>query len=115
MNNNIIRIHVLRCGIVELDEALPIGDDTIILTSLPGHTQGNTGVIVRNNGKFVLITGDSAYQKESWNDLLIPGIVVNKNEALNSLKWIKKIANKENCIEILSSHDFRIKPHIIEL
>jgi len=25
MNNNIIRIHVLRCGIVELDEALPIG------------------------------------------------------------------------------------------
>jgi len=38
----------------------------------------------------MLITGDSAYQKESWNDLLIPGIVVNKNEALNSLKWIKK-------------------------
>ena len=90
-------------------------DGKINLIYLPGHTAGSTGVLIKNNGKFVLITGDAAYAHASWENLELPGIINDKVRTLRCLKWIQKLSKADNCVEILASHDPEVKPHIIEI
>ena len=37
------------------------GDGTILLLDAKGHTEGNIVVMVKNNNKFILLTGDCGY------------------------------------------------------
>lgn len=91
------------------------GDNSIVFVNLPGHTNGMTGTIIQNNNKFVLLCSDAGYMQKSWKELLIPGITVNKKKALASLKWIKEMSEKPNCIEVVANHDPELKPRTIEL
>lgn len=89
-------------------------DDKINLIYLPGHTMGSTGVLIKNNNKFAFITGDAAYTKESWQQLKLPAIVNDKDRTMRCLKYIHKLGNSEKCVEILTSHDPSIQPHVLE-
>ena len=89
-------------------------DGKINLIYLPGHTTGSTGVLIKNNGKFVFITGDAAYAKESWEKFELPSIVNDRDRTLICLKYINKLSKADNCIEILASHDPDVKPHVVE-
>ncbi len=91
------------------------GDGTIILIDLSGHSKGTMGVMVKNNSKFVIITSDSCYNKASWEELKLPGIVEDKEKAIKSLKWIQNISEDKNCIKILATHDKDVEPHVITL
>lgn len=90
-------------------------DNSVVFVSLPGHTNGMTGTIIQNKDKFVLLCSDAGYMQKSWKELIIPGITVNKQKALATLKWVKQMSEDPNCVEILANHDLDVKPHIIEL
>jgi glyoxylase-like metal-dependent hydrolase (beta-lactamase superfamily II) len=91
------------------------GDGSVLLVWLPGHSEGMTGVLVQNNSRFVLLTGDCGYAARSWQELALPGIMSDKQKMLKSLGWVKAMSERENCVEVLASHDREVKPHTIAL
>lgn len=91
------------------------GDGTINFIDLAGHSAGLTGAIIRNNGKYVIITGDACYNRHSYEDLKMPGITADADKARKSIEWVSKMSKSENCVEILASHDGEALPHSIEL
>lgn len=91
------------------------GDEKVLLIDAKGHTMGNIVVMVKNNNEFVLLTGDCGYEKDSWENLRIPGPLYNKEDMLKSLKWIQVMAHKDNRKGVFATHDSNVKPQIIEL
>ncbi|MGG7059037.1 hypothetical protein ACQPUY_14505 [Clostridium nigeriense] len=90
-------------------------DGTILILDAKGHTKGNIIVMVRNGDKFALITGDCGYAEESWKSLRIPGPLVNKNDMITSLKWVRNMAYKKESIGIFATHDPKVKESTIIL
>ncbi|MNN12641.1 N-acyl homoserine lactonase AttM [compost metagenome] len=91
------------------------GDESVVFVHTPGHSHGMVSTIVQRNGRFVLLTNDTGYARKSWEDMILPGIVVNKQQAFESLKWVKRMSLEPNCIEVIANHDPEIMPHSIEL
>lgn len=91
------------------------GDGTVLMIDANGHTEGNIVAMIKNNNKFVLLTGDCGYGKESWEKIRLPRPIVNKQNMITSLKWVQTMAKDKNCIEVLATHDPNVKPHLIEL
>lgn len=81
------------------------GDGTIQIFRSPGHTQGHQSVIVNlpNEGTFVL-TGDSCYLSENLNELVVPGIVWNSEEALKSIKKLRHLRDQKGAF-LITGHD----------
>lgn len=90
------------------------GDGKVLIVDASGHTDGNSVALIRDNEKFVLLTGDCGYAKDSWEKLRIPGPVEDSEKMIESLKWVREMAHKDECIEVLATHDPDVKPHIIE-
>ena len=91
------------------------GDGTVLMVDVAGHSKGTAATLIQNNGKFVLLTADCGYAKESWENIRLPGPLSDKKKMIDTLKWVKDMSNKEGCVEILATHDPEIKPHVIEL
>ena len=92
-----------------------LGDGSIQLINIPGHTEGLVAVKITNKkGKYVLIDSDGAYGSKSWKEMIRPGIADNRKEQLISLQWIREMSLDSSCIESLANHDVEVKPHIIE-
>ncbi|GGH20774.1 N-acyl homoserine lactonase family protein [Paenibacillus segetis] len=91
-------------------------DGSLQLIWTPGHSKGLTSLKVRNEcDEYVLLVADTGYARKSWKKLIIPGISINKKHALQSLKWVKEMANQQNCIDALANHDPDVEPHTITL
>ena len=89
-----------------MNKAIDItGDESIMMVNLPGHTDGQAGVIVRNGDRFVLLAADAAYSPYNWGEMRAPGLSADKNLQLKTLKWIAKTAEDPACIKVLCSHD----------
>lgn len=91
------------------------GDGSVLIIDAKGHTEGNIIIMVKNHGKFILLTGDCGYQKDSWESLRLPGPLSNKDQMIESLKWVRNMSHKENCMGIFATHDPNIKPGVIYL
>lgn len=92
------------------------GDGTIELVSIPGHRKGMFATVVRGgDGRFINIVADGAYGRRSWEDMVLPGISMDKEAQRASLEWIRATAADHRCIETLANHDTEVKPHVIEL
>ena len=91
------------------------GDDSIVFVYVPGHSKGLAATLIQNNGKHVLLTSDCGYARKSWEKMILPGVIQNKKELTESLKWVKMMAADPACIETLANHDADVEPHIIEL
>lgn len=93
-----------------------LGDGSVQLINIPGHTEGLVAVKITNKeGKYVLIDSDGAYGSKSWKEMILPGIADNRKEQLASLQWIREMSMDDNCIGSLANHDAEINPHIVEL
>lgn len=90
------------------------GDESVILVSTPGHSKGHVVVMVRNNGKYVLLAGDVGYGKKSWEQMVLPGIIDDKPKEIQALQWLQKMAADPNCLDALAVHDADVVPHVIE-
>lgn len=91
------------------------GDGTVVLVDVSGHTKGMSATLIQNNGKFVLLTGDCGYAKDSWEKMRLPGPLYDKERMKKTLEWVREMSQKEGCIEILATHDPEVKPHVITL
>lgn len=92
-----------------------LGDGTIQLVHIPGHSKGLAATLIQNNDKKVLYFSDGGYATRSWKEMLLPGVVEDKKAALESLKWIRDISLSDDCIDSFACHDAEIAPHTIEI
>ncbi|MFT4033404.1 MAG: N-acyl homoserine lactonase family protein [Siphonobacter sp.] len=91
------------------------GDESVVLVSTPGHTNGQVSVLIQNSGWFVLLCSDTAYAQKSWGNIIIPGITVNQAKAYASLRWVREMSQQPNAREIIANHDPDVQPHTIEV
>lgn len=93
-----------------------LGDKSIELIWIPGHSAGLCAVKVRNDeGAFALLFSDGGYAKRSWENLIPSGIASDRSKQMASLKWIRQQSLDPMCLESLANHDPDIVPHVIEL
>jgi N-acyl homoserine lactone hydrolase len=91
------------------------GDGSVQFVDLAGHSDGTTGVLVQNGGRFVLMTADACYNRRNWEQLKLQGITTDREKAMRALSWVREMSRKPDCAEILATHDADIRPHVITL
>lgn len=82
---------------------------------MPGHTPGLVGTLIQNNGKFLLLTADCGYAHKSWERMILPGVISDRQEIVSAFQWINEMAQKENCIACLANHETDLPSRMIEL
>lgn len=91
------------------------GDGSITVLLTPGHTQGSVTIRVSGENGFVLIVGDTGYNRNSWESLKLPGPVYDRDEMKASLAWVQRMRLDPNCLGVLAAHDPEEKRDIIEI
>ncbi|MCE4957300.1 N-acyl homoserine lactonase family protein [Macrococcoides caseolyticum] len=92
------------------------GDGSIELIHAPGHSAGLFMVKIMNKqGKYVLLTSDAALIDASYEQIMLPKHVMNRDALLGALKWIHRTRQDSNCVRILTSHDLNLKEEIISI
>lgn len=86
------------------------GDGSVELVHLPGFTRGMTAVVVRNEGKFVLIYSDAGFGKQSWRKMLLPGLCADRKLAYRSLMWVRQMSLSPDCVASFANHDPEVVP-----
>ena len=92
-----------------------LGDGSIRLIPFPGHSAGMTGVKVSGDKEFCIIAGNCGYARESWQDLVLPGITWNRKQALASLEKLQAYGKDPDCRAIFMTHDREFSSGTIEL
>ena len=82
-----------------------LGDGSVQLLPMHGHSAGMTSVKVGSREGFVIIAGDAGYARDSWEKEILPGITWNKEQARQSLKKLHAYGTDSACRGILMTHD----------
>ncbi|TNJ28140.1 Quorum-quenching N-acyl-homoserine lactonase [Giardia muris] len=105
-----------KTGVGPFGESFDVfGDGTIHLVSTRGHSFGLSTMLISNNDKFVALVGDTGYMQRSWREMKLPGLMVNKQEAIESLQWVQNLSTQDNCLGIYATHDPGVTPCVIEV
>lgn len=91
------------------------GDGTVRFIELSGHSKGTTGVLIQNEDRFVILTGDACYNRHNWEECQLQGITVSKENAMRSIQWVHDMSMMKGCVKILATHDPEIEEQVIEL
>ncbi len=91
------------------------GDGTVQMVSIPGHSDGQIALRIANGERFVLLFADGGYATRSWKEMIRPGISMDPERQMASLRWIREQSLDPNCVESLANHDPDVAPHSIEL
>lgn len=67
------------------------------------------------NDKYAILAGDSGYCRESWEEQVLPGIVWDRRQALESIRKLKSLSEDANCVGIFATHDREIQQSVITL
>ena len=81
------------------------GDGSIMMVSMPGHTDGHAGVMAREGDRYVLIAGDAAASVRNWESLSPAGLGADPSLEKKTMKWISETAADPCCAGVLCSHD----------
>lgn len=90
------------------------GDESLQLVNVPGHTDGQAAVVVRNGGRFIILAADAAFSPRNWRESITPGYGFDRRQQLKSLRWLAEMEEEPGCVRILCSHDADVKPQVIE-
>ena len=83
-----------------------LGDGSIKLIKLYGHSEGMFGVkVTSENNKFTLLYADAGYGELAWKELTPPAISVDKEASMRSLEWARMESMDKNCAYSLASHE----------
>lgn len=78
------------------------GDGSVVMLSLPGHTAGHHGLLVRLRNKgAVLISGDTAHFSENLVNDGVPGFNIDRAQSLASLGRLKGLTTNMNATLVL--------------
>ena len=91
------------------------GDGSIMYVNLPGHTDGQAGVVVKDKGGYAVIVADAAVSAESWETMRAPGYAANSGIQKRTLEWLARTAKDPECKAVLCSHDKDLEPQAIEI
>ena len=92
-----------------------MGDGSIELINIPGHSDGLFADKVKNKeGKYALLFSDGGSVTKSWQEMITSGIAANKSHQKISLKLVREQSFDKNCIISLANHYTYIKLWIIE-
>lgn len=91
------------------------GDDSVIFVHAPGHTNGLAATIIKNRGKYLLLTSDIAYSRQAWQEQTLSTLLVDKEKAKKSLQWVQQAGSDPDCIEVIVNHDADEQPKLIVL
>ena len=91
------------------------GDESVQLVNVPGHTEGQAAIVIRNGGKFVLLAADAAFSPRNWQEMTVPGFGFARDFQRKSLRWIADMAADPGCAAVLCSHDPDVKPGVISV
>ncbi|HLR19471.1 MAG TPA: N-acyl homoserine lactonase family protein [Staphylococcus sp.] len=118
-NINIETFTFKESGIGPTGKSFDLFDDgTIEFVHAPGHSAGQCATRIKahkDKNSFLLLVSDIGYNRKSWEYGLLSGAIINKDEAINSLNWVKVQSNCPQCIETIANHDTAIKPQVITL
>ncbi|WP_211437228.1 hypothetical protein [Campylobacter curvus] len=93
-----------------------MGDQSVLLVSIPGHSDGPFAVKITNaQGKFVLLVSDGGYAKRSWSEMITSGIALDRASQRRSLEWIRMVSEDANCAGVFATHDAGVKPCVVEI
>jgi len=84
-----------------------LGDDSVHLVPLPGHTIGSLGVVVRLEDGPVLLAGDAAAVEESWRFAAMPFVAEDRDLWWETIWRIKKLQQLVPGALVLGGHDAR--------
>lgn len=105
-----------KTGVGPVGESFDLlGDNSVELIKIPGHTSGLTAIKINGDEKFVLLFSDGGYAKKSWQEMIPPGTALDEDAAMKSLEWIRQTSLDKNCAESLANHDADVVPHEIIL
>ena len=108
--------HYITTGLGPVGKSYDVfGDGSVVLVNTPGHSHGLFSAVIKNNGKYVVLAGDTVYTQKSIQEKRIPGFTVSTDLAKKSLEWICKCAADDDCLLVAANHDPAIKPQTIEL
>ena len=82
------------------------GDGNVVALFLPGHTPGHYGLLVKLKSGPVLISGDTVHAREAYKLKAVPTFNTDRNQSLQSMKRMEKIA-KDTGAKIVIQHDDR--------
>lgn len=88
------------------------GDGLVYLVWTPGHTAGHLSVLARVEKGWLLLASDAGYAERSWRELILPGFTVDERKALESLKWVRDFARREDCAAAIANHDPSVRPGV---
>lgn len=92
-----------------------LGDGTVTLIPMHGHSAGMTAVKVSNGSDYVIIAGDCGYGRPSWEEQILPGVEWNRKEAKRSLEKLRRYGLDPHCRAVLMTHDPEYRTGTIEL
>ena len=81
------------------------GDGSVRLLSTPGHTLGHMSVLLRLDGRDLLLAGDAAYARRSIEEELVPVFLEDVHLYVRSLREIKRFVETTPSAEVVCGHD----------
>ncbi|PZW36503.1 glyoxylase-like metal-dependent hydrolase (beta-lactamase superfamily II) [Thermosporothrix hazakensis] len=118
MQNNPVEVFDLEPGDIAGFSAAQdlFGDGSLLLISLPGHTPGNTGLLIqRSNGSPLFLVGDAGHIVENilgptpLHPLFGSMVTTDKEQALDTLKRLYLFANAHPEIPLICMHDAQLQ------
>lgn len=96
-----------------------LGDGTILLVNVPGHTDGQCAVLITNGEllehkqQLVLLTADAAFAPRNWEQMITPGLGFDVTHQRRALEWIAAKAKHPGCRAVFTSHDPASEPQTV--
>ena len=104
------------CGVGPVGKAWDVfGDHTIEFFKLPGHTPGMVGARIMNNGKYLLLAADCGYGRRSWEEMIVPSVISDREAFESSLRWLRERSKDPNCIDVLANHETDLNTYEYEI
>ncbi|WP_226929200.1 N-acyl homoserine lactonase family protein [Halorubrum halophilum] len=89
------------------------GDGSVHLVWVPGHADGQVAVLARTDEGVVLLASDAAYGAPSLEDGRPPGAVTDRTAAVESLAWVREVADSDECVAVVANHDPAVVPGFV--
>lgn len=82
------------------------GDGAVTIVSTPGHTPGHQSLMVRlPKAGAILLTGDAVHFRDNWDNARVPGMNVDKEQTLASMRKLRDLMTQNNA-QLWINHDW---------
>ncbi len=90
-----------------------LGDGSVMIYYIPTHSAGSVLILVHDGEDYAVFTGDNSYNRQSWENLNLPGPVYDKGNMRKVLQWIQDMSKDPHCKGIFCAHDPEVKKDVL--